>query len=181
MIPRRPWTKRNTQRGFTIIEMAVALTITGLIAAGALMATMQIATQGTRNSTYTTASRHAQNAIQWISRDAQMSQVITLNGASGFPLDLNWVEWDNSNHQVVYTIADEELRRSYYVKPTGQEDWQLYNETLIAQYINSLPANTSCNITSDNTLLVKITATAGIGPRSISITKEREVLPRPGL
>ena len=175
MILRRLWSQKDAQMGFTIIEMAVALIITGIIAAGAIMATMQIATQGTRNSEFTTASRHAQNAIQWISRDAQMSQTLTLNGASGFPLDLDWVQWDNSDHQIIYTISDGELRRSYYVNGEQQ------NETLVAQYINSVAENSTCEITAENTLLVKITATTGAGPRSISVTKEREITPRPGL
>ena len=83
------------------------------------MATLQIATQGTRNSDYTTASRQAQNAIQWISRDAQMVQAVTLNGATRFPLNLSWVQWDNSDCQVSYTITNGELRRSYYVN--GEE------------------------------------------------------------
>ena len=54
-------------------------------------------------------------------------------------------------------------------------------ETLIAQYINSESENTTCEFSSDNVLLVKVTATTGVGPRSVSVTKESEITPRPGL
>lgn len=162
------------QPGFTVIEVIVALAITSIIGLGATMITGQVLTQSGTNRDYTTASRHTMNAIYWISRDAQMSQDRTLGGASGFPLTLVWTEWDNSQHQVTYSIEDDRLTRSSTVD--GGEPV----ETLVAQYVNSVSENTTCAF-SDRVLTVKVTATVGNGTHALSVTKVREITPRPGL
>jgi prepilin-type N-terminal cleavage/methylation domain-containing protein len=166
----------NGQRGFTLIEVIAALAITSLIGVGATAATVQVLNQGTKNSYYTTASRDTMNAIYWISRDAQLAQTVEPYGASGFPLTLGWTEWDNSNHQVIYTIDidQDKLRRSYSVD--GGEP----AETVVAQYINSVSSNTTCEFV-DGVLTVKVTSDVGTGSNAVSVTKERHVAPRPDL
>ncbi len=162
------------QRGFTLLEVLVAMLVTGIIALGASMATVQIITQSTRNSNYTIASRNINNAIYWISRDAQMSQTIVPSGAVGFPLTLGWTEWDNSEYEVTYYMEDDKLRRGYSVN-SGEP-----KETMVAQYINSLSQNTTCNYT-DRVLALKITSTIGAGIHELNLTKVQEITPRPGL
>jgi prepilin-type N-terminal cleavage/methylation domain-containing protein len=164
----------QTQSGFTLIEVLAALAITGIIGLGATMATVQVLTQGTRNSDYTTASRHAMNAIHWVSRDAHMAQTVTPDVASGFPLTLNWTEWDNSEHQVVYTIVDDRLMRSYSVDSSEP------GQTLVAQYINPDSENTTCEF-SDMVLTLRVTTVVGEGTRTVSVSRIREITPRPGL
>ena len=164
----------NGQKGFTLIEVITALAITGIIGLGAGMATAQILTQAARNSDYTAASQHTMNAIYWISRDAQMSQDVKPNGISGFPLTLSWTEWDNSEHQVTYSIEDDMLRRSYSINGGAP------SETVVAQYIDSVSENTECELTS-GLLTLKVTTTIGEGVNAISVSRVREIAPRPGL
>jgi len=162
------------QRGFTLIEVIAALAITGLIGVGVSTATVQVLNQSARNSDYTTASGHTMNAIYWISRDAHVSQTVEPNGASGFPLTLSWTEWDNSEHEVTYAIDGDKLRRNYSVDGGGP------NQTLVAQYINSVSENTTCEFTG-GVLMIRVTTTVGDGTHAISVAKVRKITPRPGL
>ncbi len=162
------------QGGFTLNEVLVTLAITGIISMGATMATVQMLNQGNKNSDYTTASRHAMNAIYWVSRDAQMAQTITPEGVSGFPLTMSWTEWNNSEHQVVYSLVDDCLMRTYSVD--GGEPQQI----LVAEYLNTSSENTTSQF-SDRVLTLKITATVGEGTRAVSVARVREIIPRPGL
>lgn len=162
--------------GFTLVEVLVTLLITSLIGLGASMATVQVFTQGNKNSDYTTASRHTMNAIHWISRDAQMAQDVETNGATGFPLVLSWTDWDNSQHEVTYSIVGDELKRSYSVNGTGTK------ETVVAQYINSTSENTTCQpLPGRKSFTLKVTTTVGENAQVISVSKEQEITPRPSL
>ena len=163
------------EHGFTLIEVLVAVALTSIIGFGAATATFQVVTQNQRNNLYTTASRNTMNAIHWISRDAQMTQTVTPHGGStGFPLTLSWVEWDNSAHQIIYSISGDTIRRSYSV------DGGDPTEVMIAQYINSTGLNTMCDLTGDM-LTVKVTATVGQGSHAVTVSKVREITPRPSL
>ena len=170
------WSIRENQKGFTLIEVIAALAITSLIGVGVAMATVQIINQGVRNSDYTTASRYTMNAIYWISRDAQMAQTIELEGASGFPVTLSWTEWDNSEYEVTYSIEDGKLRRSYSI------DGGVPKQTVVAQYINSVSENTTCEF-SGGVLAITVTVTTSVaeGSHAVSVTKVREITSRPGL
>ena len=168
------WSMLENQNGFSLLEMIAVLAITGFLSVGVTAATVQVVNQGAYNSDYNTATRHMLNAIHWISRDAQMAQTLEPNGPSGFPLNLSWVEWDNTNHQVIYGEAGDKLYRSYSV------DGGATSEIMIAQYINWVSDNTTCEVNGD-ILTVKVTATMGTGLNAVSVTREREITPRPGL
>ena len=164
----------KSEKGFTLIEMVVALALTGIIGLGAVTAIYHVMINGGRNADAVAASQHALNAVHWISRDAQMSQVISTEGTSGFPLTLQWVTWDNSEHEVVYSIEDGTLTRSY--STGGVEE----SEVVVAQYINTTAEMTGCEFSS-GVLTLKITATVGEGIHTVSVGKVREIAPRPGL
>jgi prepilin-type N-terminal cleavage/methylation domain-containing protein len=165
---------RHEQDGFSLVEMLAALIITALIGFGAAAATNQIITQAPENADYSAASNQVANAIHWISRDAQMSQDVTTEGAAGFPLTLTWIEWDNSEHQIIYTLDDSTIKRSYSIdgaEPSG---------TVVAQYINENTGLTRCDY-DDGILTIKVTATIGVGEHAVEVTRLRDVTPRPNL
>ena len=168
------WSILENQNGFTLLEVIAALAITGFLSVGVTAATVQVVNQGAYNSDYNTATSHALNAIHWISWDAQMAQTLEPDGPSGFPLKLSWVEWDNTDHQVIYAEVGDKLYRSYSV------DGGTPRENMIAQYINWVSDNTTCDINGD-ILTLKVTATVGTGLNAVSVTREREITPRPGL
>ncbi len=173
MILHKIRSKIKYQNGFSLIETIAAMAIIGLIGTGSAVTTVQMLNQGERNSECTAVSRNAMNAIYWISRDAQMAQTITPDGGdTGFPLTLGWTDWDNTEFQVVYSIEDGKLKRDY--SGGGTEP------TVIADYINTNADNTTCQLV-EGKLSVTVTATTGEGSRTASVTKVREIAPRPGL
>ncbi len=80
------------------------------------MASAQVLNQTSRNADYVTASRQAMNAIAWISRDAEMAQIV--GGAGTFPtgdLVFTWTTWDDDIDRVVYSLSNGQLRRAFAV------------------------------------------------------------------
>lgn len=175
MILRKIKSFNKNRAGFTLIEMIAAITITGLIAMGASLATGQVLNQTTRNNDYTTASRNAMNALHWISRDALMAQ--TINGTAGFPLtqalSMKWTGWDNSSFTANYTVTNGQLRRIY-------SDGTQVTTTVIAEDINPAAGMTGC-VSYNGTLTITITSSVGEGAKVIDITKVREISSRPNL
>ena len=175
MIFRKLQLWNRDQSGFTLIEMVVTLAITGFIAIGVAVANAQVLNQTSENNDYTTASRQAMNAVYWISRDAQMAQVIS--GVSGFPqtanLSMAWIDWSNSSHNATYSLNNGQLQRTYTVDGGN-------TETLIAEYINSSDNKTYC--TSENgTLTLTVTSSVGEGSKIIDVTRVRGMTARPKL
>ncbi len=165
----------KNQAGFTLIEIMASLAITGLIGLGATMSRSQVLNETSRNNDFTTASRNAMNAIYWISRDAQMAQIIS--GVPGFPqtadLSLYWEDWNNSTHNATYSLDNGRLVRRFDV------DGRI-TETLIAEYINPGDDMTTCT-TVNGTLTLTITSSVGEGSKIIDITRKREMTARPKL
>jgi len=164
----------RNQRGFTLIEMLVVVSITGLIALGASMAIIQVLNQSARNTDYTAASRYTLNAINWISVDAQMAQTMQTDGASGFPLTLRWVGWDNKTYEVVYSLEDNKLRRSYSIDD-GEP-----SEISVAEYINTDTQLTNC-VSDNGVLTLRVTSSVGEGRQTCTVTKVRDISSRPSL
>ncbi len=165
---------RRKQAGTSLIELIVALAVTASIGLGAAVSSAQVLTQTSRNADYTTASRHTLNAVQWVSGDVQMAQTIETEGATGFPLTLTRMTWDNVVYQVVYDLEDGGLVRRYYIDGEGPY------ETLVAEYINPDAALTHCS-TDNGVLSLTITGSVGEGDLVSSVTKVRQITSRPNL
>jgi hypothetical protein len=103
-----------------------------------------------------------------------MAQTVSPEGDSGFPLTLQWVAWDNTEHEVIYTLEDGALVRAYSTSG-GSE-----SEAVVAQYIDSGVELTNCEY-FEEVLSLKITSTVGEGVHAVSVGKVREIVPRPGL
>jgi type II secretory pathway pseudopilin PulG len=161
----------DSQRGFFTLEVLVATAITGIIGAGIGMASFQIINVNARSTKHVIAVKQVESAMHWISRDTQMSQTVQPAAGSGFPLDLSWVEWDNTGHRVTYTLENGELHRQHYVNQV------LAGESVVATSINGNGEMTNCQY-DGGMFTFKITASVG-GFRSASETRTAKVIPRP--
>jgi len=162
---------KKNQRGFTLIEVIVAIAISSMIAVGMTMAISQVFNVNALSNNRVTAVKQVENAAYWINRDAQMAQIVQPNGDSGFPLNLSWVEWDNTMHQVSYTLEDSNLHRSHSVN--GGEP----SQRVVAAHINSDVDMTNCQF-ADGVLTFKVTASVS-GFRSATEIRIAQVIPRP--
>jgi len=89
-----------------MIELVIAIAITGLITGGITMGIFQVIDMNARTSNHMTAVNQVQNAGYWVSLDAQMAQSVNAAGASGFPLTFTWTDWNGDEYQVDYTLED---------------------------------------------------------------------------
>ena len=164
----------RSQKGFTIIELLIALAITSAIGGGISMAVIQIFDHNAQSTTRMIAVKQVENTVHWLNRDVQMAQVVapTANpDPDGLPLTLSWVEWDNTENEVVYALASGELTRSYSID--GGEP----NVRVVARYANPDSALTNCSL-DGAVLTFKITATVSEGSKSASESRTVDILAR---
>ncbi len=167
----RPKVINRNQRGFTLIEVLAATAITGLIGVGIVAAIFQVLNVNALSTNHVTVLKQVESALHWLSRDAQMAQTVQPSGESGFPLSLSWVEWDNTKHQVSYTLENSKLYRSHSVN--GGEP----SRAMVAEHINTGSDVTNCQF-ANRVLTLKVTASVG-GFRPARETGMAQVIPRP--
>jgi prepilin-type N-terminal cleavage/methylation domain-containing protein len=156
----------KNERGFTLIELMVAIAIAGLITGGITAAIIQILTVNTRASNHMICVRQVQQAGKEVSKDALQARPGSINVTppGGGLLTLNWTDWEGEVNQVAYNItSDGELQRWH------NDD----GVRVIAQYID--PDQTGCNWTGS---VLTFTVTAAVGTESE--TRIYEIEPRPG-
>lgn len=160
------------QRGFSLIELLVVIVLTGLITTAVTTTFFQVFNMNVRTANHMSALSQVQQAGKLVSEDILESQTIDDNPAGGEFLVLGW----NSTafHEVTYTLEDGELWRSESI------DGGAPTTTRVAEYIDSNPTNTYCELEGD-VLIFKVTATVGGATwGEESETRIYRVQPRPG-
>jgi prepilin-type N-terminal cleavage/methylation domain-containing protein len=163
------------QAGFTLVELLVAIAITGVIGLGASVSIGQLINQTSQNRDYALATRYVTNAIYWISHDTIMAQ--KMEGYSGFPLTddltLKWTTWDAATYSVNYTLENGTLKRTC-------SDGVNVSTIVIADYINPAADKTYCS-SNNGTLILSITSSVGKGDHIVNVTQKKEIDSRPRL
>ncbi len=157
---------RQSERGFSSIELIVATLIIALIAIAATTTTFQIINCTGRSNNRMTAGVQLQSAGHWISCDTQTAENVAVDNLEppNF-LVLTWAEEDYDGgdtiyHSVTYSFEDlsggiGKLVRSYWSSAGTNK------ETMIAEYIYYDPADpaNSSDATYQNPMLtVRLTA-----------------------
>jgi prepilin-type N-terminal cleavage/methylation domain-containing protein len=130
---------KTTEKGFTLIEMLVAMAIAGAIMGVMSAAVITIIRTTAQNDEWNVNLRQVQNAGHWITSDALMAQAVVIPTPGHFPLTLKWSDWNNIsstqyNNNIKYILNGSTLTRSLNDGPA----------ILIAQYIVPDPAFTNC-------------------------------------
>jgi len=163
------------QRGFTLLELIIAMAITGAITGGLATSIFQTLDYSARDNMRMVAVKQVENAIHYINRDVQVAQVIEpAADADGFPLVLTWVEWDedNTEHVVTYSIVGNKLQRSH--SQAG-----VPTELTLAQHIDTGSDDTYCAFNEDLWIFTfRISVTLSGYPEDISEMREVRITPR---
>jgi prepilin-type N-terminal cleavage/methylation domain-containing protein len=197
------------QQGFTIIELIIAVAITGLIMGGIALTFVQLVEGHTQSSGEMTALRQVQNIGYNISRDAKMAEIIDINDdeATAGVTEVFTVYWTEiiswktepvgegediidfvismiNRHKIVYTWDDGIVDRSEYQTGSIREDEESYTysldtETRIAQYIKDGDGNMGITFDIGANILTVTATTEGFNRQTE--TRSYEIEPRPDI
>ena len=151
------------QKGFTLVELLVALAVSSVLLTGALLSFQQVVVGTGRSNSQVIALNDVNRAALAIRKDLMMTQStdLTDNVSQSGSVWLGWTDYtgwagDNATHSISYTLPGTVLQRTYD---------------------NGTPSIVGRNITSivftqdDRVINVTITATSpGFPPRSETLT-----------
>jgi len=159
------------QAGFTLIEVMIAVAIMGIIGTGIMAVISQTIKENVRNRGQMTAIQQVENAGYWVTRDTQMSQTVSPDTAdsSGFPLLLEWEEWDGDEYKVTYSLIGGELQRSLV------KNAETAVQTIVARSVNAGSTLTKCDYTGSRLNFTITASTDGV-----SETRTYSIKNRPG-
>ncbi len=97
---------KRSENGFTLLELAVVIALTAMIALAATTFTFHALRTAAKTDDRLTALDNAQNAGYWISRDAYMADtVITDNLTAPTILILKWTDWGYGTDNIYYSAT----------------------------------------------------------------------------
>lgn len=174
---------KRDQRGFTLIEILVALAIVALIAGAATVATFQVINGTKRSNDHMTAIQQVQNAGYWISHDTLMAQSVVTVDDPETPehefVTLHWADWeeDGEVHKIVYTFQDmadglKKLKRTHWINDVRSE------QTLVAEYVDGSASFTEQDGVWKLTIKACLGTQTETGEYEITETREYEINPR---
>jgi prepilin-type N-terminal cleavage/methylation domain-containing protein len=178
----------RSQRGFTLLEIIVAIVITTVLGTAAATATIQITRLNAKTMNRQVAINQVENAVHYLSRDLQQAQQIVpeTSGGVALPLDsvptgskaitfnlipatghllvIKWIDWnDNSAHQITYSLDS-----------SGN---LLRNDIPVANGITAAAGVWHTDTKALN--FTPLTATTGTGATQTTETRTFQINPRP--
>lgn len=157
--------RKRSQLGFTLVELMIAIAISAFIVGGTVELVSHMTIGTARNRANTMAMLQVQYVGFWITEDTVQARPdgISLGSAQGFPLTIEWTDWNGNLNQITYSVEGEvwTLSRHYQYTPKGGS---LIDEgtTVVGQYLD--PNGTSCEwVTGGNaTNVLELDVTANV-------------------
>jgi prepilin-type N-terminal cleavage/methylation domain-containing protein len=164
-------TIRESQKGFTLIEILVAVAIMGIIIGGLTTSISQVISVSASSANRESVIKQVESAVQFISRDAQQTQSATTTSGK-FPVQFKWTSWTNVNYVVNYYLNGPVLMRSETIGNAPA------SVTRIADKIDTSAGMTTCSW-AGGVFTLKITASTA-GYQAASETRTVQVTARYG-
>ena len=125
---------RQRQKGFTLIEVVLAVGIVGAVVATIAMTITTLMMNSQQPTTQQVLLQQVKSAGYQMSRDIQMSSNVTLGAPNGFPFTINIpVDQDvNNDYTVDYLFDGNTLKRRQFDSSAN-----LTAESMIAQYVDT--------------------------------------------
>jgi prepilin-type N-terminal cleavage/methylation domain-containing protein len=150
----------NRPNGFTLVEILVALAITGLIGGAIATSIVQMFDINRQNTDSITAQRQVQQVGSNMSRDGQNAQVVNPNPGGTGLVRFTWTEWDGDLIVVTYNLSAGVISRTESVNGVAGAPRQ------IATDINAADTLFSDTVDGDGTVL----SAAGDGTWHLTVT-----------
>jgi len=124
------------QKGFTLIEILVAMAVGGILMAGVVLGIFQVSWGTVRTNDQVVALTDVNNAALWLKKDLQMVQSTSLtNGVTASSVTLEWTDFtnfeeeENKNHTSTYALS-----------PSGTKLIRTYDDTpsVVGRHITSI-------------------------------------------
>ena len=139
----------NSKRGFTLVEVLIAMAIMAILAGGVATTIYQIFAINAQSNNAMLVIRQVQTLGQWLNKDVQMAQVTDPGDTDGFPLILEWDYRDFSDgsytgqaHTITYTYdsATGIIERENTLYSSTPDDDTIVSTTTItvAEYIDTV-------------------------------------------
>jgi|GEM_PF-642579 len=159
---------KNQPRGFGVVELVIGLAVTSLIALGSTLLAHQTLTLNMKTHQNIAVTTEVENAVHWISRDAQMAEtILTQNLNPPNFIEFSWTEWgigeDTVYHTVIYTVENS-IDGIGDMKRTHWSSGGLNNTALVARALYLEPEdneNTSIADYSNPVLSLKLVVKSG--------------------
>jgi prepilin-type N-terminal cleavage/methylation domain-containing protein len=159
--------RSSGQRGFTLIEIVIAMGVGSIIILGGTSALYQVFSNNSSNTAHVVAVKQVESALHSLERDVQMAQTIRTDGMTGSDrLVLGWVEWNNTQHTVTYRLVGGALTRVLDAGP----------DATLAQHITTFDLGPQPYVRG-STLSATITCTVA-GWRQSTETRTLQIIPR---
>ena len=170
------------QKGFTLVELLVALAVGSLVIVGALGAIYQVVWGTSRTNSQVVALTDVHQAALQLKKDIQMAQSAAFDLPDGSIAKLDWIDYtsfdpaENKDHTSSYKLLDGELRRIYDQGEPSEIT------SIVGRNITYVDFTQNPNGDNDRVIKVVITAIEGdLTPRSetleFSVYQLKEVVP----